>query len=203
VSDEAFPQDPEAALRRLLRGNARFAAGEARRPRQGTERRAQVAAGQRPYAAVLTCSDSRVPLEIIFDEGIGDLFVVRVAGNTAFDPLVVGSIEFAVEALGSVLVFVLGHSECGAVRAAIDVVTKGQALPGDLGAVVAPVVPAVEAVQDQPEDGLLAAATEQNVHLAIDALSRAELLAGRIAAGTLLIAGGEYDLATGTVDPVG
>jgi carbonic anhydrase len=197
---ERFPSSPEAALRRLMAGNARFAAGDAHRPRQSTKRRVAVAEGQKPFAAVLTCADSRVPPEIVFDQGIGDLFVVRVAGNTA-DTVVVGSLEYAVEVLGSILVFVLGHSECGAVKAAIDV-TKGATLPGDLPAVVAPIIPAVEAVKDRPKDELLEAATEQNIHLAMTALSAAGLLADRVTAGTLLIAGGEYELASGRVDSV-
>jgi carbonic anhydrase len=199
---EAFPKSPEAALRRLMAGNARFAAGDARRPRQGTRRRVQVAEGQKPFAAVLTCADSRVPPELVFDQGIGDLFVVRIAGNTASDPLIVGSLEYSVEVLGSVLMFVLGHSECGAVKSAIDVTTKGAMLPGDIGAVVAPIIPAVEAVQDQPQSDLLEAATEENIHLAIEALSQVPILSDRVAAGTLLIAGGEYELASGLVDPV-
>jgi carbonic anhydrase len=201
AAPERFPNSPEAALRRLMAGNARFAEGDARKPRQSTKRRVAVAEGQKPFAAVLTCADSRVPPEIVFDQGIGDLFVVRVAGNTADDALVVGSLEYAVEVLGSILVFVLGHSECGAVKAAIDV-TKGATLPGDLPAVVAPIIPAVEAVKDRPKDELLEAATEQNIHLALAALSGAGLLADRVGAGTLLIAGGEYELASGRVDSV-
>jgi carbonic anhydrase len=194
-----FPSSPEAALKRLERGNKRFAAGNARQPRQKTKRRVQVAVEQNPFAAILTCSDSRVPPEVIFDQGIGDLFVVRVAGNTANDPLIVGSIEYSIEVLGSVLVFVLGHSECGAVKAAIDV-TKGATLPGDLNAVVEPIIPAVEAEKDKPEDELLDASIDQNIAMAMAALSEADLLKERIADGSLLIAGGEYELATGRID---
>jgi carbonic anhydrase len=202
VSEELFPQDRDAALQRLLAGNARFVDGTVRDRRQVTAHRAQVASGQRPFAVVLTCSDSRVPPELIFDQGIGDLFVVRVAGNTAADALILGSVEFAVDVLGSVLVFVLGHSGCGAVTAAVDVTTSGVRLPGDIAAVVAPIIPAVEAVRGRPDDDLLGAATRENVHRSMEALAASRLLSDRVSAGTLLIAGGEYELATGKVERV-
>lgn len=202
VARSPFPSTPDAALARLVAGNKRFVAGRARDPRRGSVRRAQVAQGQKPFAAILTCADSRVPPELVFDQGFGDLFVVRIAGNTATDPVVVGSLEYAVEELGSVLVFVLGHSQCGAVKAAIDVVTKGAVLPGDIGAFVTPIVPAVEAVEGTPKPELLDAATQQNIHQTIDLLAAAPLLAPAIAAGTLAVAGGEYELESGVVDLV-
>jgi carbonic anhydrase len=202
VAEQELPGSPEAALRRLVRGNARFAAGDARSPRRSTKRRVRVAEKQKPFAAVLTCADSRVPPELIFDQGIGDLFVVRIAGNTATEPVIVGSIEYSVEVLGSLLVFVLGHSACGAVKAAIDVVTKGETFPGEIGAVAAPIVPAVEAVKDQPKDQLLEAATEENIRRTMALLSDTPFLRDRVAAGSLLVAGGEYELASGTVDLV-
>ncbi|HEY8217179.1 MAG TPA: carbonic anhydrase [Acidimicrobiia bacterium] len=197
-----FPKSPDAALRRLMAGNARFVDGEARNPRRSTRRRVRVAESQKPFAAVLTCADSRVPPELVLDQGIGDLFVVRIAGNTGVDPLVVGSLEYSVEVLGSILVFVLGHSNCGAVKAAIDVATKGATLPGDLPAVVAPIIPAVDAVKDRPKDELLEAATEENIRLTMEALSAVALLRDRVADGSLLISGGEYELASGKVDLV-
>jgi carbonic anhydrase len=195
-----FPTSPDAALARLVEGNRRFVDGEARNPRQGTAARVRTAEGQKPFAAILTCADSRVPPEVVFDQGVGDLFVVRIAGNTASDPLIVGSLEYSIEVLGSILVFVLGHSECGAVKGAIDVVTKGATLPGDIGAIVEPIIPAVEAVKDRPPDELLEAATEENIHLAISQLSAVELLSDPVAQGTLMITGGEYELASGQVD---
>ena len=138
----------------------------------------------------------------MFDQGFGDLFVVRIAGNTAADPIVVGSLEYGVEVLGCVLVFVLGHSDCGAVKSAIDVATKGTELPGDIGAVVAPILPAVEAVKDTPKPKLLEAATEQNIHDTVGVLTVVPLLAEPIAAGNLAVAGGEYELESGVVDLV-
>jgi len=200
-SEPPFPSSPQAALARLMAGNRRFVEDRARAPRRGNVRKVQVAQGQQPFAAILTCADSRVPPELVFDQGLGDLFVVRVAGNTA-DPLVIGSLEYAVEVLGTVLVFVLGHSECGAVKAAIDTVETGEVPPGDLEAVVAPIVPAVEAVQGTPKDEMLEAATDQNILLTMEQLAGVELLAPRIADGTIEIAGGEYELDTGRVDLV-
>ena len=140
-----------------------------------------------------------MPPEIIFDQGLGDLFVVRIAGNTASDPLVIGSLEYSVAVLGSVLIFVLGHSECGAVKAAIDQVEKGDIPPGDIGAVVDPIVPAVNAVAGTPKEDLLDAATDENIKMAQAQLEAVPILAEGIAAGTLAVAGGEYQLESGEV----
>jgi carbonic anhydrase len=194
-----FPDTPDAALARLIAGNKRFVQGRERAPRRSTPRRIALAEGQTPFAAILTCADSRVPPEIIFDQGLGDLFVVRVAGNTASDPLVIGSLEYAVAVLGSVLIFVLGHTECGAVSAAIYQVDDGDVPPGDIGAVVDPIVPAVEAVAGTPKDDLLDAATDENIMMAQAQLRTVPILAEAIAAGNLAVAGGEYQLETGKV----
>lgn len=198
----ASPKTPEEALSRLLAGNARFSRGKARNPGRGNARRVRTAQGQKPYAAVLTCADSRVPPELVFDEGLGDLFTVRVAGNTATDAVVIGSIEYAVAELGSLLIFVLGHSACGAVKAAIDVVTKGATLPGNIGAFVAPIVPAVEEVKDVAKEQLLEAAIERNVHRTIAQLSTVDIIRNLVDQKKLLVAGGEYELESGKVDVV-
>jgi len=194
-----FPDTPQAALARLVAGNKRFVQGRERAPRRRTPRRIEVAQGQTPFAAILTCADSRVPPEIIFDQGLGDLFVVRIAGNTGSDSLVIGSLEYAVEVLGSVLIFVLGHTECGAVKAAIDQVEKGETPPGDIGAVVDPIVPAVEAVAGTPKDDLLDAATDENIQMAEAQLAAVPIIAEGVAAGTVAVAGGEYQLESGQV----
>jgi carbonic anhydrase len=195
-----FPKTPQAALDRLLAGNRRFVAGEARSARRGSVRRLQLASSQMPFAVVLTCADSRVPPELIFDQGLGDLFVVRIAGNTAADPLVVGSIEYSIAVLGSIVVFVLGHSDCGAVKGAIDTVTKGTTFPGDIGDVVAPIIPAVEQVKEVPKDELLDAAIDKNIELAVAQLSEVAILRDLVDSGKLMIAGGEYELESGQVD---
>jgi carbonic anhydrase len=202
VPDARFPKSPEAALRRLMAGNARFAAGEARNPRRGEKQRVLVSEGQKPFAAVLACADSRVPPELIFDQGLGDLFVIRIAGNTATDPFVIGSFEYAIEHVGVLVAFVLGHSDCGAVKAAIETVSTGVLPPDDIAELVIPIIPAVEAVEDQPKDELLDAAIEENVKLTTQSLSDVPVVHEAVAAGSLLVAGGEYELASGKVELV-
>jgi carbonic anhydrase len=190
---------PNAALRRLAAGNKRFVNGTLRHPRRDGKRRAALAEGQTPYAVVLGCADSRVPPEVIYDEGLGSIFAVRVAGNTGADPLVVGSIEYSISVLGSAVIVVLGHQECGAVKAAIDVEKNGTQLPGDLPAVVAPILPVVQSLSGTPDDELLEAAITANVHNAVEQLSANDLIATAIAAGTVKVVGREYLLKSGRV----
>ena len=127
---------PDAALKRLKESNARFAADQLARKDIGSKRRAELTQGQRPFAVILTCADSRVAPELIFDEGLGELFVLRVAGNVS-NPDIIGSIEYAVAALKTPLVVVLGHSNCGAVAAAVE----GKHLEGNLGKLIDRVQP--------------------------------------------------------------
>ena len=190
---------PNAALRRLAAGNKRFVNGTQRHPRRDGKRRAALAEGQAPYAVVLGCADSRVPPEVIYDEGLGSIFAVRVAGNTGADPLVVGSIEYSISVLGSAVVVVLGHQECGAVKAAIDVEKNGTQLPGDLPAVVAPILPVVQSLSGTPDDELLDAVIKANVHNAVAELSANDLIAAAIGAGTVQVVGREYLLKSGRV----
>jgi carbonic anhydrase len=191
---------PDAALARLLAGNRRFVRDKVRNPRRNTVRRAQIAQGQNPFATLVSCADSRVPLELIFDQGLGDLFVVRVAGNTAADPIVIGSVEYAAVVLNTPLIMVLGHEECGAVKAAIDAATNGTVYPGDLPAVIAPILPAVQQTLSVPKATQLEAAAEANVQNQDHLLSAVPLLADRIGTGALKIVGGIYSLHTGKVD---
>ena len=197
---EGSPATPDEALARLKEGNTRFVRGKATATPAITARRARLAEGQAPFAVVLGCADSRLPPEIVFDQGLGDLFTVRVAGNTAAAPVVVGSVEYAASILGSSLIVVLGHEDCGAVKAAIDVVTKGQSLPGQLDGFVEPIVPAVQAVQNVPPDQLLQASIVQNIRQADAALTSQSLIADEIAAGKLKLVGAEYRLSSGKVD---
>jgi carbonic anhydrase len=195
---------PDQALARLAAGNRRFVTGNLRHPRRDGRRRSRLAEGQAPYAAVLGCADSRVPPEIIYDEGLGNLFVARVAGNTTQDPVVAGSLEYSITQLGSVVIVVLGHEECGAVKAAIDVVTKGAQLPGDLPAVVAPILPIVTAAVDAgtPTDELLDTCIKGNITAAVDTLNANPALAPLVADGSLRIVGREYLLQSGRAAPV-
>lgn len=190
----------DAALARLMAGNARFAADHPVNPGRSTEHRVRLESTQAPFAIILGCSDSRVPSEIIFDQGLGDLFVIRVAGNTAVDPVVLGSIEFAVEVLGSVLLMVLGHERCGAVTAALENVTAGTPVPGHIENVIQPIIPAAEAVLSQPHHARLDAAVKQNVENQVRLChSSSAILAAAVAAKRLEIVGAEYGLASGQV----
>ena len=190
---------PNAALRRLAAGNKRFVDGNLRHPRRDGKRRAAVAEGQAPFAVVLGCADSRVPPEVVYDEGLGNIFTVRIAGNTGADAVVVGSVEYSISVLGSAVVVVLGHEECGAVKAAIDVAKNGTQLPGDLPAVVAPIVPVVQSLSSTPEDELLDAAIKANINTAVAELSANDVIAEAIAAGTVKVVGREYLLKSGKV----
>jgi len=195
--------DGDQALQRLMAGNRRFVAGVPVNQGRDRVRRAAVADHQNPFAIILGCSDSRVPPEVIFDEGIGDLFLVRVAGNTASEPALVGSIEYSAEHLGSVLLMVLGHEGCGAVKATIDHVQNGTVEPGHIEAFVDPIIPAVQAVEGQPADQLVDAAVQQNVRLQVQQLSASTpLLASLVSAGKLKVVGAEYQLDTGQVQVV-
>jgi carbonic anhydrase len=191
---------PEQAVERLATGNQRFVKDNLRQPRRDSRRRIAVAEGQAPFAVVLGCADSRVPPEVVYDEGLGNLFIVRVAGNTAVDPFILGSVEYGTVELGAVLVVVLGHESCGAVKAAIDVAQNGTELPGDIGAFVAPIVPiAKELIPKTPKSKLVDAVTLANIRNAVSNLQQNALLAESISAGKLEVVGGEYLTKTGKV----
>lgn len=183
-----------------MEGNRRAVAAMALRPNQTSARRLEVAQGQKPFAAILGCSDSRVPLEIIFDQGFGDLFVVRVAGNIANRPVVIGSIEFAVQHLDVPLVMVLGHEQCGAVEATIEAVVHQAEVHGQMHVLVDAIQPAVYRVQGRPGD-LLDNAGRANVEIETERLRSAEpILATMVRLGKLKIVGGWYNLVTGEVE---
>ncbi|MEC4815999.1 MAG: carbonic anhydrase [Scytonema sp. PMC 1069.18] len=184
---------PDAALQKLMSGNERFVQHQPQHPDQSHRRLQEVAQAQHPFVTILSCADSRVPAEIIFDQGIGDIFDVRVAGNIA-TPETVGSIEYAVVLLGTPLLMVLGHERCGAVTAAV----QNQALLGDIGTFVKAIKPAVEKVKEKPGDAIDNAVVE-NVYYQIEQLKRSQLLTERMQSGKLKIVGGRYDLDTGNV----
>jgi carbonic anhydrase len=193
----------DQALQRLLDGNRRFVQGVPVNQGRDSVRRAEVAEHQTPFAIIVGCADSRVPPEVLFDEGIGDLFLVRVAGNTANAPALLGSVEYGAAVLGSVLVMVLGHESCGAVKATIDHVQKGTQQPGQIEAFLDPIIPAVQAVQGQPANQLMEAAVQQNVRLQVQQLSASTpLLAPSVSSGKLKVVGAEYHPTTGQVQLV-
>jgi carbonic anhydrase len=188
----------DKALRLLKEGNRRFAAGEMIHPDQTVQRRKEVAKGQKPFAIVFGCVDSRVPPEIVFDRGLGDLLVIRTAGH-ALDSASLNSVEFGVHELGIPLVMVLGHQKCGAVAASIEAVEKGAKPHGHIGALVAAIKPAVEKVKGRPGD-LLDNAVRANVELTVNKLQRSKLLAEFLAKGKAKVVGARYDLGTGAVE---
>ncbi len=184
----------EQALELLRAGNARFAAGQCEHPHQDLPRRQAALSGQHPFAVVLSCSDSRVPAELIFDAGIGDLFIIRNAGNVV-DDAVLASIEYAVEHLGVNLVLVLGHTQCGAVTAA----TAGGQPEGHLGCIMELIQPAVLAAAGQPGDQVYNASLENTRRMAHIIRSSQPLQAH----STLTVVSAMYHLDGGNVELAG
>jgi carbonic anhydrase len=189
---------PEAVLKQLEDGNARFVSGKATHPNAGAARRTELAKGQHPKATILGCSDSRVPPELVFDEGLGDLFVVRVAGNVA-DPIDIGSVEYSVEHLGVGVVVVLGHHACGAVKATVE---SGGKAEGNIGAIVSEIAPAVEQAKAAPgKEGLVDDAVHANAKRTAAALvERSPILKKAVEEKKLKIVPAVYDLASGKVE---
>ncbi|BCB78260.1 carbonic anhydrase [Phytohabitans flavus] len=195
---EPAPDTPQKALDRLLAGNRRFRSGHAIHPNQTLRRLQEVAAGQHPFAITLGCADSRVPPELLFDQGLGDIFDNRVAGNIV-DDLLLGSVEFAVEEFAPPLLMVLGHERCGAITATIEALESGGAAPGHIGAIVdalTPIIePLLESEGDRVENGVQANVRAQVQQL----LTTSHIIAERVAAGTLAVVGARFDLDTGRV----
>lgn len=192
------PREPESdPLNLLIEGNARYAA-DAPRERDFSAGRASRALGHAPFAAVLGCADSRVAPELAFDQGPGDLFVVRVAGNVVTDGGL-ASLEYAAIVLGVRLILVLGHSGCGAVKATVTALKEGNRLPGHIASLVRTMKPGIAPVL-RPGN-LESTAVEANVRHNVDRLRRAgPILADLVGKGELAVVGGVYDLATGRVE---
>ena len=191
---------PAESLERLMKGNARYVEGVARRHDFKAEREALVG-GQNPFAAILSCADSRIAPEYAFDSARGDLFVCRVAGNFAGDETT-ASLEYAVAVLKTPLIMVLGHESCGAVDATIKSLKDNTTLPGHLPSLVAALAPAVKATMGQPGDHLLNA-TRRNVLDNVAKLKAATpILSAAVDQGTLKVVGGLYRLADGKVEMV-
>lgn len=192
---ESAPLSGDAALAQLKEGNQRFVAGAATHPQQSVARRTEVAAGQHPVAVVITCADSRLSPEIIFDQGLGTLFVIRNAGNL-LDDHVLGSVEYAVEHLGVPLVVVLGHTKCGAVKAAVE----GKPLPGHLPSLVTSLAAAVSMAKLKPGDAV-DHAVRINARQEAESLNHCEpIISELVRAGRVKIAAGRYDLESGVVE---
>jgi len=195
------PVNPDQALRDLLDGNRRFMKGQPLSPRRSPADFSGLAAGQYPEAVVVSCADSRVAPEILFDVGLGDIFVVRVAGNvvSGAGATVKGSIEYAVAELNVPLIVVLGHSGCGAVKAAKQHIEAKDSLPGAIDALVELIKPAVAQSAGEPGDPL-ENAIRKNVEIGVVRLKESQpILAPRVTEGKLKIVGAVYDLTTGEV----
>ena len=193
------------ALERLREGNHRFTApDQTRQAETGASHRRALAGGQSPFAVILSCADSRVPPEIVFDQGLGDLFVVRVAGNIVTPPLL-GSVEFAVGQLGTRLVVVLGHSSCGAIQAALAQIERpDENLSPNLRSLVDQIHPAVASLlasgSQQDRDALIGQMVRENVRASVSQMSkRSPLIAALIEDDGLVVVGAEYSLESGAV----
>jgi len=192
------------ALERLRAGNRRFAADTPNEALATQSRRRALAAGQEPFAIILGCSDSRVPAELVFDQGLGDLFVIRVAGNIVA-PSQIGSVEYAAERFGTRLVVVLGHSQCGAVRATLEELMRPtEKQSRNLASIVNRIRPSVEALLTSARhdsEALVDEAVRSNVRVSADHLRHgSEILEQLIETNGLLVVGAEYSLDTGIVD---
>lgn len=184
--------NPEQSLAELIEGNKRFVAGKSQYPHQNITRLQEVALGQKPFASVLSCADSRVPVEIIFDQGFGDIFVVRGAGNIA-TPEETGSLEFGSLVLGSKVIVVIGHQACGAVISTL----KGGEVPGSIGSILKSIDPAVKTYQGQQDNKeSVRKATEANVKYQVQTLEKSPVLSQLIQEGKLKIVGAYYSFDT-------
>jgi carbonic anhydrase len=196
--------DPNQVLEKLLKGNERFVEGAAVHPHQDEETRMKTAhEGQKPLVSILSCSDSRVPLEAIFDVGVGDLFVIRVAGNIA-DRSEIGSLEYGVGHVGTPLLMVIGHTKCGAVTA----VVRGDKVGGNIVSLVDNIVPAVQATRTQfkgaSEDELVFNSVKANIWQSIeDILKYSKEIRDLIKEGKIKVVGALYDIETGKVTNLG
>jgi len=190
---ETPPATPQEALEQLYKGNRRFASGQPLSIHQDLNRVKAIAARQTPFAAFLGCADSRVPIEFVFDQGFGDLFVTRIAGNIASSENI-GSLEFGTQILGAKVLYVLGHSACGAVAATM----KGTDVPGQISGLFQYIRPAVKTA-----NGDMEVAVRDNVRNQAQLLAESSPVISRmIQRGELIVAGGVYDLQTGLVTPV-
>lgn len=200
-SVQPWPDTPSAALQMLLEGNKRFVTGERMHPHQDADHRTALAPAQRPFAVLFGCSDSRLAAEIIFDRGLGDLFVVRTAGHVV-GPEILGSIEFAVATLDTPLIAVLGHDSCGAIAATLAAVQDGVPPPGFMRDVVERVMLSVLAVRDRELEST-DAAVDEHIRYTVDLLAqRSSVIAERLATGRCGVVGLSYRLVEGSVRTV-
>jgi len=182
-------------LKKLIEGNKRYVESKPVHPNQTAKRRKEITKGQKPFAIIVGCSDSRVPPEILFDQGLGDLFIIRVAGNIV-DDVALGSIEYAADHLGTKLIVVLGHGKCGAVSATV----KGGEVHGHIGSIVKKIAPAVKKAKGQPGD-VTDNAIRNNIALVVKKIASSKpVIAGLIKKGELKVVGAYYNIDSGVVE---
>jgi carbonic anhydrase len=187
---------PDQALQKLMEGNQRYVEGKMTHPQQGAERRKEVAQGQKPFAVILGCADSRTPPEVIFDQGLGDLFVVRAAGNVV-DTMGLGSIEYATQVLGAPLIVVMGHSKCGAVDAAL----QKKPLPGHIQNLAEKIQGDLQGSSCKADANLLNCSIAANAQFISNELKNSEpVIAPLVKSGKVKVMSAVYDLETGKVE---
>ena len=201
VSTEAPVANADEALQRLLEGNQRYTANKSTDVNESKSRRVELAQGQNPFATIFSCVDSRVPPELVFDRGLGDLFVIRTAGQV-IDNAVLGSLQYGVAELKIPLLMVLGHEKCGAVKATVEAVENNATAEAEINWLVNGIRPAVEEAKAQPGD-LLDNAVKANVLLTVEHLKGSSILSEALEKGELKIVGARYDLDTGVVEVIG
>jgi len=185
---------PDDAIKELTEGNKRFVSGKPKFPNTDAKRRTEVAKGQHPFAIIVGCSDSRVPPEVLFDRGLGDVFIIRTAGNV-LDDVTIGSIEYAAEHLDVQLLVILGHSKCGAV----DATMKGGEMPGHIGSIASKIKPAVDKAKGKPGDAWLNC-VNANVDKIVEEMKNSKpILHELIGHGKLRVVGATYDVDSGAV----
>ena len=190
--------DPQVALDRLMAGNQRFVDAQMQHPDQDPDHRLKLSSqGQQPFATILTCSDSRLPPELLFDQGLGDLFVARVAGNIV-DPALLGSVEYAVGHLKTPLIVVIGHEKCGAVQATLESIQHHQTPHGDVAALVTAITPAVAVAEQRPGD-LLDNTIRANAEQSLDAIKKSSELTAPLASGQLKAIAAYYSIDDGRI----
>lgn len=197
-AEKAEENKAETARQMLVAGNYRFVSGNFAAKNLSVFRREELKKnGQKPFAIIVTCSDSRVPPELLFDQALGDLFVIRVAGNVV-DPVAVGSVEYGAEHLGSPLIVVMGHEKCGAVKATV----QGGEVPGSIGAIVSKIKPSVDKVKatGATGDDLAEKSADENVKAVIAELEKSPIIKERVEKGELTVMGAKYLIGKGTVE---
>ncbi|MCX4782281.1 carbonic anhydrase [Streptomyces sp. NBC_01264] len=199
AAPEPRPSTPEGAYSRLMEGNKRWVSGSLNHPDRDPDRRELVAQAQDPYGVILACIDSRVPPELLFDTGLGDLFVLRTGGQ-AVGPVVTGSVEFGPMTAGTPLILVLGHQRCGAIDASYKALRDGDPLPGNLRAIEKALVPAYELTVKDPGSDPVDTMIRNQIKVTADELRANADLAPLVAKGSLAVVGGYYSLDTGQVE---